>query len=164
MIKILPLEKKDAMQIVEWNRGTSAEFLTQWSGRGYEFPITESQIIMRIDQEPLSDYKLYKILLEDSIIGTIELMNIDKDMKKASIGRFLLNPTYVGKGYGTMALNEFTYMIFKEFKFHKLGLTVFDFNKSAFRCYEKSGFNATDKQTRPNGWIAIQMEITNPVI
>ena len=161
MIKILPLNKNDATFIVDWNKGTTADFLVQWAGRGYEFPITELQIIRRIDEESSSNYKLYKILLDETIIGTIELMNIDEEKKRADFGRFLLNPSLVGNGYGTSALKEFVRKVFNEFEINVLGLTVFDFNKSALRCYEKTGFKIINKQTRPNGWIAIRMEITN---
>ena len=164
MISILPLEKDDAELIVKWNEGTTSDFLRQWTGHGFEFPITESQIINRIDNEPTSDYKLYKILLEDTVIGTIELLYIDEEKKYAHFGRFLLNPSYVGKGYGTAALIEFACKVFNEFNINTLGLTVFDYNKSAIRCYEKAGFKVVDEQIRLNGLVALRMTKTNPTI
>jgi RimJ/RimL family protein N-acetyltransferase len=54
-------------------------------------------------------------------------------------------------------------MAFQEFGFEKLGLTVFDFNKSAFKCYEKAGFQVSGQEIRPNGWVAIKMEIVKPI-
>ena len=164
MISILPLEKDDAELIVKWNEGTTSDFLQQWTGQGYEFPITVSQIIKRIDDEPTSSYKLYKILLEDTVIGTIELLYIDEEKEYAHFGCFLLNPYYAGKGHGTAALNEFACKVFNDFKINTLGLTVFDYNKSAIRCYEKAGFKIVDEQTRPNGWVAIRMHKTNPAL
>ena len=164
MISILPLEKDDAELIVKWNEGTTSDFLQQWTGHGFEFPITESQIINRIDNESTSDYKLYKILLEDTVIGTIELLYIDEEKKYAHFGRFLLNPLYTGKGHGTAALNEFACKVFDEFNINTLGLTVFDYNNSAIRCYEKAGFKVVDEQIRLNGLVAIRMVKTNPRI
>lgn len=163
MIRILPFEKCDSSLIIDWNKEKTADFLQQWAGRGYEFPITEKQILDRIDNETVSDFMICKIVLENKTIGTIELMNIDKEEKKADIGRFLLNPSFAGKGYGTASLKAFTEQIFSEFNFNKLGLTVFDFNKAAFRCYEKAGFKIVGEETRLNGWIAIKMEISRPV-
>ena len=164
MISILPLEKEDAAHIVEWNRDTTDDFLTQWAGpKSFNFPITEAQIISRIEKEPISDYRLYKILADNNMIGTIELLCINVQEKTAKIGRFLINPLYVGKGYGTTALVKFCNMAFNEFGFHNLELNVFDFNKSAIRCYEKAGFKLTKEVTYPNGWKAKNMIITNPI-
>jgi len=164
MLKILPLEKTDATCIVRWNNEKSANFLQQWAGRGYEYPITEKQIINRLDVEASSNYKVYKIVLHDDMIGTIELMNIDNEAKTAVVGRFLLNPEFTGRGYGTEALTRFVAFVFNDFGLQKISLNVFDFNKSALRCYEKVGFKAVHKEIRPNGWVAIRMEIVNTVV
>jgi len=89
MIRILPLEKADAAAIVEWNEGKSADFLSQWSGRGYEYPITEGQISSRIDAQPSSDYRMYRIDLDGETAGTISLiyMNPDGRWFETSSGR-----------------------------------------------------------------------------
>jgi len=158
MLEILPLEKKDAMCIVKWNDKKTAEFLQQWAGCGYEYPISEKQITDRIEAGSSSNYMLYKIVLDDDMIGTIELMNIDFTAKTAKVGRFLLKPEFTGKGYGTEALSELIMFIFNNYSLKKVGITVFDFNKSALRCYEKVGFKYVNEETRPNGWIAINME------
>ena len=164
MMKILLLENSDAKSIVQWNSKKDADFLQQWAGRGYMFPITEQQIVDRICAEEYSNYKLYKITLDEKMIGTIELMDIDRTTKTAKIGRFLLDSDFVGKGYGTKALTEFLVMIFRDYDLEIIGLTVFSFNKSALRCYRKAGFKTVDEVVRPNGWIAINMEITSSSI
>ncbi len=162
-MRILPLENIDAELIVRWNNKKTADFLNQWAGRGYEYPITVKQITDRIQAQHLSDFKLYKIIVDDKMIGTIELMSIDHTAKTAAIGHFLLQPEYTGKGYGTKALINFIAEVFICFHFNKIRLSVFDFNKSAFQCYTKAGFKVVSKVTRPNGWVAILMEISNPI-
>jgi RimJ/RimL family protein N-acetyltransferase len=57
-------------------------------------------------------------------------------------------------------LRLFVEKVFSETPLTTLDLTVFDFNKTAIRCYQKVGFNKISEVVRPNGWIAIQMEIT----
>ena len=163
MLDILPLEKSEAVNIVEWNLNQNADFLEQWAGRGYKFPITQDQIIDRISASELSDFKIYKIILDNIVIGTIELGSIDEVIKTAVIRRFLLDPNLAGKGYGTRSLRKFVDIAFKDFGLSTIKLTVFDFNKRALRCYEKVGFNIVSKTTRPNGWVAIDMEINNIV-
>ncbi|MFA6730463.1 MAG: hypothetical protein WCR95_05665 [Eubacteriales bacterium] len=46
-MRILPLENIDAELIVQWNNKKTADFLNQWAGRGYEYPITVKQITYR---------------------------------------------------------------------------------------------------------------------
>ena len=62
------------------------------------------------------------------------------------------------------ALNEFVNKVFNDFNINTLGLNVFDYNKSAIRCYEKAGFKIVSEQTRPNGLVAIRMEKTKPEV
>jgi RimJ/RimL family protein N-acetyltransferase len=159
MIRILPLEKKDAHCIVEWNRGKDTDFLMQWAGRGYQYPLTEEQITERLSIGAGTDFEIYGIKLAETLIGTIELMKIDHIAKRASIGRFLLDPALTGNGYGTKALQQFVELVFTETPITTLELTVFNFNKSAILCYEKTGFRKTAEAVRPNGWIAITMQI-----
>lgn len=161
MIEIQPLEKSDAGLIVEWNADKDADFLTQWTGNGYAYPITESQIITRINEQRDLHHRIYKIVLREEMIGTIELIRVDPSTNKARIGRFLLCPSQTGKGYGTLAINEFTRFLFDTFGYSSIGLSVYDFNKAAYRCYEKAGFEPVAVEDRPNGWKAITMERKN---
>ena len=164
MIHIVPLEKNNANCIVAWNKGKDADFLTQWAGRGYRYPITEEQITARIIASAGADYKIYGIMMNENLLGTIELMNINRNAKRATIGRFLIDPAKTGKGYGTKALKLFAEGVFNETPITTLELTVFDFNKAAIRCYESVGFVKTSEVVRPNGWIAITMEIVRPTL
>jgi len=164
MLKILPLEKADAVCIVKWNDKTTPDFLLQWAGGGYEYAISVKQISDRIEAMASSEYKIYKIVFEDNMIGTIEIINIDTENKTAKIGRYLLNPELTGRGYGSEALGKFVSIAFNDIFLRKVWLSVFDFNKSAIRCYEKVGFKIVSQEVRANGWIAINMEITNPAI
>jgi RimJ/RimL family protein N-acetyltransferase len=100
MIRIIPLETIDAKSIIFWNRGKDADFMTQWSGKGYQYLITVEQITARLAVDN-ADYKIYAIRENENLIGTIELLRIDLKAKRASIGRFLLDPAVAGKGYGT---------------------------------------------------------------
>ncbi len=164
MLKILPLEKTDSVCIVKWNENKTADFLLQWAGIGYKYPLSEKQIIDRIESETSSGCRMYKIILDNDMIGTIELMWIDTEAKTGKIGRYLLNPELAGKGYGSEALEKFLSIAFNDFHINKVLLSVFDFNKPAIRCYEKVGFKSVNQEVRANGWTVINMEIVNPGI
>ncbi len=131
----------------------------QWAGRGYHYPLTIEQITERIVSNGGKDYIIFGIWMNECIIGTVELLKIDLIAKRAVIGHFLIDPAQTGKGYGTEALQLLVNKVFAESPLNTLELTVFDFNQPAIRCYEKAGFIKTNEVMRPNGWIAINMEI-----
>jgi len=61
-------------------------------GRGYRYPLTETQITERLTTNAGTDYKIYGIILDGIIVGTIELMKIDLNIGRATIGHYLLAP------------------------------------------------------------------------
>lgn len=152
-MKIKPLTRENYAEIIRWNDGKDADFLRQWAGRGYEFPLTEVQLETRIS----NGAKIFAAIKDDKIVGTIEITNPD-DTETANLGRFIVNPALTGKGLGTEILNEMKNYC-KTQGYKKLTLCVFDFNKSAYRCYEKCGFTETDSVLRDNGWRAVNMAV-----
>ncbi len=146
MIKLELLKKEDLHKIVEWNEDKSADDLLQWSGPLYEYPLTLSQVEKyfsdMVNKEVVEAY-LYKIVNSNTgeIVGTMELRNIDVENKVARVCRFLIGEEKErGKGIGEKALKEALRIGFEDKDYEKITLGVFDFNKSAIRCYEKVGF------------------------
>ncbi|GEM_PF-123141 len=146
MIRLESLQKEDFKKIVEWNESHSAEFLLQWAGPVYEYPLTEEQLERYFDNYVIKEKDtlfVYKIInVETSeIVGTIELNEKDRTNKIGRIGRFLIGEeSYRGKGTGKEALKEAIRIGFEKLKLNKITLGVFDFNISAIRCYESVGF------------------------
>ncbi|MCX7920733.1 MAG: GNAT family N-acetyltransferase [Clostridia bacterium] len=157
MVRIELLEEDDFSTIVKWNKGKNADFLYQWAGPGYDYPITEEMIRKRIENganREGADTYIYKII-DDSkqvMLGTIELFRIDRVNKSASIGRFLVDERYRGRGLGQIILKKFINIGFEEFNLQELMLRVFDFNNAATICYEKVGFRKTT--FKENAWQA----------
>ena len=146
MIKLEPFEKDDFYKLIEWNENKSADYLLQWAGPAYSFPLTLEQIenyfINEVNKEN-SNIFVYKIKLAETneIIGTVELRETDKEKHEGRICRFLIgNENIRGQGIGTLALIEAIRIGFEDLKFGKITLGVFDFNTNAIRCYEKTGF------------------------
>lgn len=168
-LELALLELGDYSTIVEWNKGRDADFLYQWAGPGYEFPITETKIAQRIANGANSegaDTYIYKIVSRSTneMIGTIELFRINREKKTATIGRFIINEKSRGKGLGKYALKVLVDKGFKEFGLEELSLRVFDFNEGAIKCYEKVGFTKSDfkenvRQTGQGSWGVYEMII-----
>ncbi|ERI94567.1 acetyltransferase, GNAT family [Clostridiales bacterium oral taxon 876 str. F0540] len=150
MIKLKPLQKEDFKKILDWNEDKSAEFLLQWSGPFYEYPLTENQLewffdnyIMK-EKETLFVYKIIDVKTSE-MIGTIELDIKDTVNKIGRVARFLIGEESLrGKGVGREALSEAVRIGFEALKLNKITLGVFDFNTSAIRCYESIGFKKED--------------------
>jgi RimJ/RimL family protein N-acetyltransferase len=171
MIRLETLEKKDFISIVKWNENKSSDFLLQWAGAKYNYPLTIEQIQEFFCSEVEADNQgvfVYKIILEKTseIIGTIELRITDKEKRIGRICRFLIgNEGIRGKGMGAAALKEALRIGFYELDLEKITLAVFDFNVNAIKCYKGIGFInekfIKDARKAENGyWNLYEMFIT----
>jgi RimJ/RimL family protein N-acetyltransferase len=80
------------------------------------------------------------LLGEERSIGTVFLRGVDKVNGSGTVGIFLGDRRYLGKGYGTDALNALVDFGFGELRLERIELEVFDYNLRAIRSYEKAGF------------------------
>ncbi len=86
-------------------------------------------------------YKFAIETLDDlRFIGGCSINDVDWKNSTATIGIFIGDKTYWGKGYGTDAVNTLVSFIFNEMNIHKVRLTCYALNERAIRCYEKCGF------------------------
>jgi Acetyltransferases, including N-acetylases of ribosomal proteins len=144
-MKLELMNKEELYNIVEWNKDKSADFLLQWSGPSYTYPLTITQIedyYSNEAQKEDSNILIYKVIGDgDVIIGTVELKEKDKENKIGRVSRFLIGEEEVrGQGIGAKILNEVLRIGFEEMGYEKITLGVFDFNRRAIKCYEKVGF------------------------
>ncbi len=77
---------------------------------------------------------------EQRSIGTVFLRGVDKVNGSGVVGIFIGDRRYIGKGYGTDALNALVDFGFGELRLERIELEVFDYNLRAIRSYEKAGF------------------------
>ena len=124
------IEKDNILLLCKWSNERGAIFQEQWMGSEVLFPLTYEKI------ENLENK--FSVFYEEEFIGMIQEVRVEED--NIHIGRFVLNPIKTGSGLGTKALKEFIDFIFKDENIRSISLTVFDFNKSAKRVYDKLGF------------------------
>lgn len=122
----------------------SPEFQITWGGFGLDYPLTPEQFQPLLDSADLPEPRnlLFKFFDSESrrTAGHIELLRIDHLIKTLWLGRVLIFSHYRGKGLGTSLINETLKLVFREMKFEKVSLNVFDYNTPAIKCYEASGF------------------------
>ena len=124
------INKNNALLLCEWSNEKGKEFQEQWMGPNISYPL---------NYEKIKELKnVFSIFDEETFIGMIQEVRVDKD--NVHIGRFVLDPRKTGLGLGTEAMKEFVDFIFEDVNINSISLTVFDFNRSAKRLYEKLGF------------------------
>lgn len=127
-----------------------------YGNRFFTYPITSKQIHDFIYSR--SEQSTFFTIMKDRVLlGSLEII-VDKDSSEGTIARFLIADIFRFKGYGSKALSMVVEYAFDKLNLSKVKLTVFDFNKSAMKCYTNVGFSICSTETRDNGWIAVQME------
>ncbi|KKI94083.1 aminoglycoside adenylyltransferase [Bacillus sp. SA1-12] len=143
MIKLSYFEHSDFKQLISWI--DSPEFLLQWGGPGFDYPLTEGQLetyIKNVNSEHANMF-VYKVVQEETsaVLGHISLGQIDMKNKSARVGKVLIGDKQVrGQGFGQQMMNEVLKVAFNHLHLHRVSLGVFDFNTAAIACYEKVGF------------------------
>lgn len=138
VIKLETFKKSDFKQLIGWI--DSEEFLIQWSGNAFAYPLNEQQLENYIES---SNTLAFKVIDEQSleVVGHISLGQIDNINKSARIGKVLVGDTKMrGRSIGKLMMKAVLQVAFEELKLHRVTLGVYDFNTSAISCYEKIGF------------------------
>lgn len=144
MLRLLPLTPRDLPAILRWNLGADADWLYQWAGKGYSWPLTAAQLMGKL----ASESRVFRIDQDGEMVGTIELAGFGAD--SASVCRFLIARPHRSQGLGQAALNLLCEHAFDELGLHRLDLRVFDFNAAAIACYRKAGFHEVNRL--PKAW------------
>ena len=134
VIKLESFQKSDFKQLINWIN--SEEFLIQWSGNAFTFPLDEQQLEYIESANTLA----FKVVDEETsdVIGHISLGQIDNINKSARIGKVLVGNTKMrGRSIGKHMMKAVLHIAFDELKLHRVTLGVYDFNTSAISCYEK---------------------------
>ncbi|HDR3343586.1 TPA: GNAT family N-acetyltransferase [Bacillus cereus] len=138
VIKLESFKKSDFKQLINWIN--SQEFLIQWSGNAFTFPLDEQQLEKYIESANTLAFKVVDEETSD-VIGHISLGQIDNINKSARIGKVLVGNTKIrGRSIGKHMMKAVLHIAFDELKLHRVTLGVYDFNTSAISCYEKIGF------------------------
>lgn len=167
MVELKYFERSDFNQLIEWI--DSPEFLLQWGGPGFDYPLNDAQLEKYIENanNNNSEALIYKAIDSDTgrTVGHISLGKIDRKNRSARVGKVLVGDKNArGKGIGRQMIREILKIAFDDLHLHRVSLGVFDFNVSAISCYEKAGFvkEGLLRDSRKNGdeyWSLWEMSI-----
>lgn len=86
------------------------------------------------------DPNAWVIEAKGALIGGVRLHTINYSDKRAQIAIGIVDPSALGKGYGTTAMALLAAHAFDTMGLHRLGCRVLDFNDRAIAAYQKVGF------------------------
>jgi RimJ/RimL family protein N-acetyltransferase len=155
-VKLEHFTATDIDRLIAWI--PSAEFLLQWAGPVFHFPLDRAQLMRHVAaaEKPSPDRLIFKAVNPHTreTVGHGELGGIDRRNLSASIARVLVGQPHLrGQGLGEQIISELLVVAFQELALHRVSLNVFDFNSAAIRCYDKVGFRreGTLREARRHG-------------
>ncbi len=138
MIKLDKFSESDFDRFISWI--DNERFMYQFAGPVFTFPLSHQQLNKYISE---SNRQVYKVIesATNRVIGHGEISRIDTINKSARLSRILVADVKDrNKGYGKLIIKELLKIGFSDIDLHRIDLGVFDFNKSAIKCYENCGF------------------------
>ena len=161
MIQLTTFTEKDFDQLIAWV--DNSELLITIAGSYFSYPLTKEQL-----RKYLLDEKSHSFNIADTdankVVGHAELVNMGNDLYK--IDKFLIGDKgQRGKGTGEKVMNLLVQYAFEKLNATTVELNVFDWNTSAIRCYEKTGFKINEAKSAifkvgDKEWLALNMTIS----
>ena len=164
MIKLEIFKEEDFSRLINWV--DSEELMYIFSAERFRYPLTHEQLINYTNTKDRIAYKVINKLTNE-VIGHADFSKINKLSKNARICSVLIgDKNSRNRGFGEQIINELVSIGFNKMKLHRIDLGVFDFNKSAIKCYEKCGFKIEglfreNLKYKNNYWSTYNMSILN---
>jgi RimJ/RimL family protein N-acetyltransferase len=139
-IRLEPFGREDIDRLLAWI--PDADFLMQWAGPFFTPPLDRPQLEAYLASAQVSEppRMIFRAARGGEVVGHIELNNIDRRNRAASVSKVLVRADLRGQGIGAWMVRRLAGIAFDEQRLHRLSLYVFDWNAGAIRCYEKIGF------------------------
>jgi RimJ/RimL family protein N-acetyltransferase len=144
-ISLRPFTRADFARLIGWVDGAGPEFLVQWAGTKFAFPLDEAQLEEHLEEAegPEATRFIFAAVDDDSgeVVGHVELGQLDRHNMSATVSRLLVGDTAArGKGTGAQIITLLLDRAFRELDLHRVDLYVLDLNLAAIRLYESLGF------------------------
>ena len=139
-----PFTEKDFDFLLNWNP-SKKDFL-RWDAHAFTYPLNQSKLEKYFSDclgKSNTSYqrKAYKVIVQDQIIGYVELNMIDQDNRSAYVDHLLIrDKKNRGKGFGQRLIQKVLEIGFGDLSLHRISLSVPDNNHQAIKCYENAGF------------------------
>jgi len=139
-IYLSPINIEDAEKFSEWSNDLN---ISKTLHMTYKVQSIQSsrEFAEKMGRNDGSNYVMSIILKSnDTIIGNCGLHSVDQINRTADLGILIGEINYHGQGYGGEALSLLLDFGFNILNLHNIMLTVYAYNKSGIKCYQKVGF------------------------
>lgn len=160
MITIQPFGKVDFKQLIAW--AESEDALIQFAGHFFTFPLTTEQLDNYIQDKNRLIFKVIDVN-RNNTIGHAEIQIVSQTI--SVLCRIIIgDKNFRGQGIGQQIIHHLLEISFIQLLMERVELYVFDWNISAIKCYEKSGFTinaekSKKREVRDQIWTALNMSI-----
>jgi RimJ/RimL family protein N-acetyltransferase len=139
-MKLMSFERDDVHQLLSWVEDEAA--LMQWAGPSFAWPLMAEQFTQHLLAADMNPPVLHPLGLYETgaLLGYCELSDHRRQVDSAMLSRVVIRPDHRGRGLGQFMVRQALAFGFESLRLHRIGLGVFDFNKSALRCYAEAGF------------------------
>lgn len=142
-IKLRPLERGDFETLIAW--ATSPEFLMQWTGRTFSWPLDIPQLEAYLERSQGSEPTCFPFMAIDAssekVVGHLSLREVSRLDDSALVSCVIVGARHArGSGVGTAMIEQICNFGFGTLHLNRLELYVFEFNHAAIACYERAGF------------------------
>ncbi len=168
MLTLEYFDRSDFDQLISWIN--DEELLMNWAGSLFSFPLTHKSLewyIEDVNEIASSDAFIYKAVdtTSGNTVGHISLGAISRKNRSGRISRVLIGDTEnTGRGYCRDMVTEVLRIGFEDLNLHRISLGVYDFNRAALKCYQKSGLavEGTNRDVllyKDKWWSLVEMSI-----
>lgn len=144
-IYLSPRSLEDVEKYTEWLNDFET---TDYTGRSHRVLTLEAE--KRYLEERQFENEAFAIvdMVEDKLIGTVGLHNVDSVNRTATLGIFIGDKEYRSKGYGTEAIRLILDFGFNYLNLNNIKLDLMEFNERALKCYKKCGFKECGRRRK----------------
>jgi RimJ/RimL family protein N-acetyltransferase len=159
MIRLERFEKVNYQELISW--ADSEEKLLQFAGSLFTYPLTAEQLDISLSNHNRIAFRVVENETNNAI-GHCEALFSENSV---IVGRVLIgDEKQRGKGMGKQMIRLLLEYLFSKKETSVVVLYVFDWNTSAIKCYESTGFQVTpgiklERKIKGDTWIAIQMTL-----
>lgn len=149
--KLFPFIVKDIPLFHKWMDSESEEMLTFIDGGTYGRPLTLDAVTQCYNNAISKKWQPFKFLVDDEVIGHIELIRLDRVAQTSAIGYVYICKDWRGKGMGKKMVALFLNHAKERIGLNYLDLLVGENNITARRFYEKCGFGYSGETLKKGG-------------
>ncbi|AZS15092.1 GNAT family N-acetyltransferase [Paenibacillus lutimineralis] len=144
-IYLSPINAEDVETYTKWINNMPLSLGLGSASQSYSL-LREKNVLENLAKENHN----YAIVLQetDELLGNCSLFAINEVHRTAELGIFIGEETARNKGYGTEAIQLLTEYGFKILNLNNIMLKLYEFNHSAYKCYDKAGFREFGRRSR----------------